>query len=227
MISSTATPRDAPGKAIPGRAEPDSELYFGDTSSYTISVHNDGSNESAMYEEIQGHRYDTIHRPLDHLGKVNLLNDKSCLRSSWDGHNQRSMAAIHQAQPRSRHSADTVGKDKMFSPIVVPKFVNCSSSGTSSWMSIPTETTDTCSFVPYRRAAVVPNHGRFDEAEVYENVTDLDFDNKARTLSPDEEVAIITSQFCAPVTTVDQEGDSTHLDSELDDNESIIRAVNV
>lgn len=113
---------------ISGRVEPESELYFGDASSFTVSIHNDNCNGSAMYEEIQGHRYDTLQRPAND----NMVGQ----RSSWDGHSQRlpSASGIHGGQSRSRHSADTVGKAKIFSPIVVPKFVNCPSSGASSWV---------------------------------------------------------------------------------------------
>jgi len=199
-----------------GRAEPESELYFGDASSFTVSVHNDNGNGSAMYEEIQSHRYDTLQRPAND-GMVGQ-------RTSWDGYNQRLPPAsgIHAGQPRTRHSADTVGKAKIFSPIVVPKFINCPSSGASSWVSNQTEMTDSSSFVPYRRAAVqAADSGRYSE-EVYENVTNLDFDDKKpRALSPDEEVAIITSQF------IDNDIESTQLDSETEDQDSNMRAVNV
>lgn len=202
--------------SVRGRVEPESELYFGDASSFTVSVLNDNCNGSAMYEEIQSHRYDTLQRPANDI----IVGQ----RSSWDGHNQRlpPTAGIHASQPRSRHSADTVGKAKLFSPIVVPKFSNCPSSGASSWVSNQTETTDSSSFVPYRRAVVQPtDNDRYSE-EVYENVTNLDFDDKKpRALSPDEEVAIITSQF------IDNDIESTQLDSETEDNDSIMRAVNV
>lgn len=97
-------------------------------------------------------------------------------------------------------------------------------------------TADTCSFVPYRRAAVVPSSSggssnvsdaRFAEGEVYENVTNLDFDEKKpRTLSPDEEVAILTSQFHGTIPT-EMEVESTQMDSESEDNDSVMRAVNV
>ena len=89
-------------------------------------------------------------------------------------------------------------------------------------MSNQTEMTDSSSFVPYRRAAVqAADSGRYSE-EVYENVTNLDFDDKKpRALSPDEEVAIITSQF------IDNDIESTQLDSETEDQDSNMRAVNV
>lgn len=69
---------------------------------------------------------------------------------------------------------------------------------------------------------------RFVDGEVYENVTNLDFDEKKpRTLSPDEEVAILTSQFHGSITTTDMDVESTQMDSESEDNDSIMRAVNV
>lgn len=218
---------------------PDSELYFADTSSYTVSVNHDGSNSSAMYEEIHGHKYDKIQRPLAKVTSIRS-NGKPCQRSSWDGQNQRPPVGVHSVaggQPRSRHSADTVGKEKMFSPIVVPKFINCSNNQ-SNWLAPagqPDMASDTCSFVPYRRAAVVPaqsgnsNDSRFADGEVYENVTNLDFDEKKpRTLSPDEEVAILTSQFHGPMPPTETEADesSNRIDSESDDNDNM-RAVNV
>lgn len=200
-----------------GRVEPECELYFGDTStsSFTISpsMHNEGCNGSAMYEEIHGHRYDTLQRPTESGGK-------SCQRSSWDvPANQR---LLHQSQPKV---------PKIFSPIVVPKFIICGSSGPSSWVSNQTESTvDSCSFVPYHRAAVVSDsnaNSNLISEEVYENVTNLDFDDKKpRALSPDEEVAIITSQFCASPQIDDVES-TTQLDSDNEDDDSIIRAVNV
>lgn len=216
---------------------PESELYFADTSSYTVSVNHDGSNSSAMYEEIHGHRYDKIQRP---VAKVTSIRSggKPCQRSSWDGQNQRPPPGVHSAagagQPRSRHSADTVSKEKMFSPIVVPKFINCSNQS-GIWLPAgqPDMAADTCSFVPYRRAAVVPANGnnsdpRFTDGEVYENVTSLDFDEKKpRTLSPDEEVAILTSQFHGSIPPGEIEIESTRIDSESDDNDSVMRAVNV
>ena len=222
-----------------GKLLPESELYFADTSSYTVSgsVNHDGSNSSAMYEEIHGHRYDKIQRP---VAKVTSIRSggKPCQRSSWDGQNQRPPPGVHSivgGQPRSRHSADTVSKEKMFSPIVVPKFINCSGQQ-SAWMPAgqPDMAADTCSFVPYRRAAVVPASGnssdpRFVDGEVYENVTNLDFDEKKpRTLSPDEEVAILTSQFHGSIPPADGDVESTtQIDSESDDNDSVMRAVNV
>ncbi|XP_046441992.1 uncharacterized protein LOC124192631 [Daphnia pulex] len=225
-----------------GKLVPESELYFADTSSYAVSVNHDSSNSSAMYEEIHGHRYDKIQRP---VAKVTSIRSggKPCQRSSWDGQNQRPPPGVHLAgaggQPRSRHSADTVSKEKMFSPIVVPKFINCTNTNgqqSSHWVppGQPDMTADTCSFVPYRRAAVVPSGGssnvsdaRFAEGEVYENVTNLDFDEKKpRTLSPDEEVAILTSQFHGTIPT-EMEVESTQMDSESEDNDSVMRAVNV
>lgn len=73
------------------------------------------------------------------------------------------------------------------------------------------------------------NDVRFAEGEVYENVTNLDFDEKKpRTLSPDEEVAILTSQFHGTIpTATEMEVESTQMDSESEDNDSIMRAVNV
>ena len=225
-----------------GKLVSESELYFADTSSYAVSVGNhDSSNSSAMYEEIHGHRYDKIQRP---VAKVTSIRSggKPCQRSSWDGQNQRPLPGVHLAegQPRSRHSADTVSKEKMFSPIVVPKFIHCTNTNgqQSHWVppGQPDMNADTCSFVPYRRAAVVPSSGssnindvRFAEGEVYENVTNLDFDEKKpRTLSPDEEVAILTSQFHGTIpTATEMEVESTHMDSESEDNDSIMRAVNV
>ena len=237
----------------------ESELYFGDTSSsYTVSVHNDGSNSSAMYEEIHGHRYDKIQRP---LAKVTSIRSggKPCQRASWDGQNQpqqlRTNAAgtVHPTppsvlsnggQPRSRHSADTVAKDKIFSPIVVSKLISSSNNQQSSWgtgqqqqpAATETATADSCSFVPYRRAAVVPatsSSGNFGDArEVYENVTNLDFDEKKqqqhpRTLSPDEEVAILTSQF-KPSVESSMEAESNCIDSESEESAlEEMRAVNV
>jgi hypothetical protein len=238
-----------------GRLDPESELYFADTSSYTGhgSVHNDnGSSESAMYEEIRhGHRYDTIQRPLN--GKpppppVMQRTYKCSQRSSWDGQtpSQRPMlsgvglAAVSMALPRSRHSADTAGgKEKTFSPIVVPKLVNCAAQS-APWIvsSVPhlasPQAGDTCSFVPYRRTAVLANGVRsFGSADVYENVTSLDFDDsrkKPRTLSPDEEVAILTSQFRSGPIDADLEPTpeaAIESDADLDDGDSVIRAVNV
>ena len=250
---------------------PESDIYFGDASSYTISsVHNDGSNSSAMYEEITGHRYDKIQRPLVKVTSIRSNGTVSSngghnssgrpfQRSSWDGQNQqqRPIVGVHPSpavgQPRSRHSADTVSKEKMFSPIAVPNkaqpppYINCPTQQSSSWAMGQPETPDTCSFVPYRRAAVVPSSSNglgngnvssrsFAEGEVYENVTNLDFDDKRlaqsighqpRTLSlEDEEVAILTSRAIpAPV---ELDAESTRIDSESDDNESsIMRAVNV
>ncbi len=190
-----------------------------------------------MYEEIHGHRYDKIQRP---VAKVTSIRSggKPCQRSSWDGQNQRPPPAVHSmvgGQPRSRHSADTVSKEKMFSPIVVPKFINCNNQQ-SHWMPAgqPEMAADTCSFVPYRRAAVVPASGNSSDSrfagdgEVYENVTNLDFDEKKpRTLSPDEEVAILTSQFHGSIPPADVDVESTQIDSESDDNDSVMRAVNV
>ncbi|KAK4002448.1 uncharacterized protein LOC116926909 [Daphnia magna] len=222
-----------------GKLVPESELYFADTSSYAVSVNHDSSNSSAMYEEIHGHRYDKIQRP---VAKVTSIRSggKPCQRSSWDGQNQRPPPGVHAGgQPRSRHSADTVSKEKMFSPIVVPKFINCSNttSQQSHWVppGQPEMAMDTCSFVPYRRAAVVPSSGcsnvgdtRFVDGEVYENVTNLDFDEKKpRTLSPDEEVAILTSQFHGSIAATDMDVESTQMDSESEDNDSVMRAVNV
>lgn len=217
----------------------ESELYFGDTSSYTVSVNNDGSNSSAMYEEIHGHRYDKIQRPVAKVTSIrsSVGGGKPSQRSSWDGQNQRPPVGVHAppgGQPRSRHSADTVGKEKMFSPIMLPK-LNKTPSQQTNWLPAGQSDmiADTCSFVPYRRAAVVPatgaNDPRFpDGAEVYENVTNLDFDDKKpRTLSPDEEVAILTSQFHGSMPPVEQEMESAQIDSESDDNDSIMRAVNV
>lgn len=230
-----------PGRAdgINGKVLPESELYFADTSSYTVSVNNDGSNSSAMYEEIQGHRYDKIQRPVAKVTSIRSSagGGKPSQRSSWDGQNQRLPVGVHGApgaQPRSRHSADTVGKEKMFSPIALPKFNSVQQVQQANWLPAgqPDMIADTCSFVPYRRAAVVPasggNDGRFPDAvEVYENVTNLDFDeNKPRTLSPDEEVAILTSQFHGSMPPVEQEA-GTQMDSESDDNDSMMRAVNV
>lgn len=220
-----------------GKLVPESELYFADTSSYTVSVNHDGSNSSAMYEEIHGHRYDKIQRP---VAKVTSIRSggKPCQRSSWDGQNQRPLPSVHSVaggQPRSRHSADTVSKEKMFSPIVVPKFINCTNQS-SHWLppgQSDMAVADTCSFVPYRRAAVVPANGntsdsRFADGEVYENVTNLDFDEKKpRTLSPDEEVAILTSQFHGSIPPAEMEAESNRIDSESDDNDSMMRAVNV
>ena len=211
------------------RGEPESELYFADTSSYTVSVHNDGSADSVMYEEIKGPRYDTIKRPVTKATPPR--NGPPSQRSSWDGQHSRTAVCLNQAQPRNRHSADTVGKEKVFSPIVIPKFINCSAQ--SSWMANMPNSTDMSSFVPYRRAAVLPNEtvfsAHFTEGEVYENVTNLDFDDnkKPRTLSPDEEVAILTSQFRGTVAQVDNDFESTQMDSECDDSDSVIRSVNV
>jgi hypothetical protein len=246
----------------------ETDIYFGDTSSYTISsVHNDGSNSSAMYEEITGHRYDKIQRPLVKVTSIRSNVSSSSAsrpfqRSSWDGQNQqqqqlRPFVGVHLSpsavgQPRSRHSADTVSKEKVFSPIAVPNaksqpppYINCPAQPSSNWTMTP-ETPDTCSFVPYRRAAVIPatnGNGNVPTAsrsfttdgEVYENVTNLDFDDnkrlgqsighQPRTLSPDEEVAILTSRAIPAPVELDVE--STQIDSESDDNESIMRAVNV
>ena len=243
----------------------ETDIYFGDASSYTISsVHNDGSNSSAMYEEITGHRYDKIQRPLVKVTSIrsNVSNSSASRpfqRSSWDGQNQqqqqqqqlRPFVGVHPSpavgQPRSRHSADTVSKEKVFSPIAVPNksqpppYINCPAQPSTNWATTP-EAPDTCSFVPYRRAAVIPaNNGSNSavsrsfatEGEVYENVTNLDFDDnkrqsighQPRTLSPDEEVAILTSRAIPAPVELDVE--STQIDSESDDNESIMRAVNV
>ncbi len=234
----------------------ETDLYFGDTSSnYTVSAHNDGSNSSAMYEEIHGHRYDKIQRP---LAKVTSIRSggpgKPCQRASWDGQN----VAQHQplrtgssitatahpvmtsaGQARSRHSADTAisnKESKMFSPIVVPKYIQQSNSNNWSGSSQQsTDPADTCSFVPYRRAAVVPASGSFNEAgEVYENVTNLDFEEDSknkqpRTLSPDEEVAILTSQFhgAPPVDESTHENPVSDDDDDDDSIEETMRAVNV
>jgi len=88
--------------------------------------------------------------------------------------------------------------------------------------------------VPYRRTAVLANGVRsFGSADVYENVTSLDFDDsrkKPRTLSPDEEVAILTSQFRSGPTDADLEPTpeaAIESDADLDDGDSVIRAVNV
>ena len=174
--------------------------------------------------------------------------------------NVAGLGCVSLVQPRSRHSADTSGQEagRLFSPIVVPKF----KTALSAWSvnanqqhppppPPPTTSLDISSFVPYRRAAVAPkdnsnnvlssssfNGGRMaDQHEVYENVTDLDFDDhkkQPRTLSPDEEVAILTSQFRANAPQVgDAASDTTRLDSDCggggddDDDDDSIRAVNV
>lgn len=81
---------------------------------------------------------------------------------------------------------------------------------------------------------MVPTSGSFAEpGEVYENVTNLDFDEKKkqqqqpRTLSPDEEVAILTSmQFHAAPVELNGESNCNEVESDNDSAEEM-RAVNV
>lgn len=256
MIHQTGSPLGRDQVMNGKKLNSETDLYFGDTSSnYTVSAHNDGSNSSAMYEEIHGHRYDKIQRPLTKVTSIRSgVPAKPCQRASWDGQNVAQhqpsrtgssiTASAHPVitsagQARSSHSADTASnKEKMFSPIVVPKYIQ--QSNNNNWAGSSqqqlTDPADTCSFVPYRRAAVVPASGSFNEAgEVYENVTNLDFEEDSRnkqprTLSPDEEVAILTSQFhgAPPVDESTHENPVSEEDDDDDDSiEETMRAVNV